>query len=114
MKELMVEVILMAFQDYQAFQEHGLIVRGRVQTGRRVRVKYARIGDVYSVVWFFWCGGAETVAELGGIRVDLARLRRTLEPEACRELQAEGKAGGIGGSGRLEDSGLRGSQGAAV
>lgn len=92
-KELMVDIILMAYEDYRAFQVNGLIVRGKVRPGLEVRVKDARVGDVCSSVWFFWQGGAEIVAELGGLNVDMTRLRQTLEPEAWHELQAEGKEG---------------------
>jgi hypothetical protein len=93
-KELMVDIILRAFEDYRAFQECGLIVRGRVcvRLAGEVRVKGARAGDVFSVVWFFWQGGAEIAAELGGFKLDLGRVRQKLEPEAWHELQAEGQA----------------------
>ena len=85
----MVDLILVAYEDYQAFQRHGLIVRGRVIAGRKVRVKDARITDVSSAVWFFWHGGVEIAAELGGFGTDVEAIKRKLEPEAYDELQAE-------------------------
>lgn len=90
-KELMADVILVAYEDYKAFQRHGLIVRGRVVPGK-VRVKYARITDVSSTVWFFWQGGVEIAADIGGLKTDLSAIKRKLEPEAYDELQSEGQA----------------------
>jgi len=101
-RDLMAEIILVAFEDYQAFQRHGLIVRGRVAPNVKVRVKGARITDVGSAVWFFWDGGLEVVAELGGLEMDWDAVREKLEPEEWHELKAERKARRIGSRGRLE------------
>ena len=91
-RDLMAEIVLVAFEDYRVFQRHGLIVRGRVVPNVRVRVKGARITDVGTVVWFFWRGGLEIVADLGGLEMDWDAVREKLEPEEWHELKAEGKA----------------------
>lgn len=91
-RDLMAEIVLVAFEDYRVFQRHGLIVRGRVVPRVLVRVKGARITDVGTAVWFFWSGGLEIVAELGGLEMDWDAVREKLEPEEWRELQAKRKA----------------------
>ncbi len=89
-RELMVDLILVAFEDYRVFQRHGLIVRGRVVAGYKVRVKNAKITDVSSAVWFFWQGGVEIAAELGGLETDIEAIKKKLEPEDYNELKTEG------------------------
>ena len=85
-KELMVSLILVAYEDYRALQRHGIIVRGKVIPGQRVRLKYMRITDASSAVWFFWQGGLEIAVEVGGLKTDLNAVKQKLEPEVWREL----------------------------
>jgi hypothetical protein len=91
-RELMADIILVAYEDYRMFKRHGLIVKARVIAGRKVRAKNAKITDVSSAVWFFWQGGVEIAAELGGLNMDVEAIKRKLEPEAYDELQAEREA----------------------
>ena len=84
------DLILVAYEDYRALQRHGIIVRGKVVPGQQVRLKHMRITDASSAVWFFWQGGLEIAAEVAGLKMDLNAVKQKLEPEAWRELQAEG------------------------